>query len=95
MLASGLSSCSCKRVRGGLLRDEVTNRGGDRVLKRDWSTGTSRWAPICKNGYVLARIRQVPGPEIKEKKVRGKLKYKLKGKRLKKGVTGINKGGEG
>ena len=49
---------------GGLLRDKVTNRGGDRVLKRDWSTGTSRWAPICKNGYMLACVCQVLGPEV-------------------------------
>ena len=78
------------------MRDKVTNRGGDRVLeKRDWSTGTLRWASICKNGYVLARVRQVPGPEIKEKKVRGKLKYKLESKRMEKGITRISKGAEG
>ena len=35
----------------------------------------------CKNGYVLARVRQVLGPEIKERKVRRKLKYKLESKR--------------
>ena len=32
----------------------------------------------CKNGYVLARVRQVPGPEIKEKKVRGKIKIQTR-----------------
>ena len=44
---------------------------------------------------MLAHIHQVLGPEIKEKEVRGKLKYKLESKRMEKGITRISKGEEG